>query len=127
MQNSNCGYRLRSNFFINTSKVERVKIILAPDSFKKSLSATQVADALELGIKRVIPHCESVKLPIADGGEGTADALIKATNGRRFRKKAIGPLGSPVYASYGILGGERTAVVEMAAASGILLIDKKRS
>jgi len=104
-----------------------VKIILAPDSFKKSLSATQVADALELGIKRVIPHCDSVKLPIAGGGEGTADALIKATNGRRFRKKAIGPLGSPVYASYGILGGERTAVVEMAAASGILLIDKKRS
>ena len=92
-----------------------MKIILAPDSFKKSLSATQVADALELGIKRVIPHCESVKLPITDGGEGTADALIKETNGRRFRKKVIGPLGSRVYACYEILGCERTAVIEMAA------------
>jgi glycerate kinase len=102
-----------------------VKIILAPDSFKESLTAIQVADALERGIGRVLSDCECVKIPIADGGEGTVEALIRSTNGRRIRKKVSGPLGTPVYATYGILGGGTTAVIEMAAASGLQLIANK--
>jgi glycerate kinase len=99
-----------------------VKILLAPDSFKESLSAIAVADALEQGIRRVMPDAHCIKVPMADGGEGTVSALLAATEGKRFRKTVMGPLGDPVIASYGMFGDGKTAVIEMAAACGLHLV-----
>lgn len=99
-----------------------MKIVLAPDSFKGSLSARQVCQAMEAGIRRVLPHCEVVQVPMADGGEGTMQSLIDATNGTCRTATVTGPLGQPVQARYGILGDGRTAVIEMAEASGLTLV-----
>ncbi|HMW18066.1 MAG TPA: glycerate kinase [Accumulibacter sp.] len=98
-------------------------IIVAPDSYKGSLSAVEVAQAMSRGIQRVFPDVEVRQIPIADGGEGTVDALLAATGGQRRRSLVRGPLGQPVEAEWGILGDGRTAVIEMAAASGLPLID----
>jgi glycerate 2-kinase len=103
-----------------------VKIVLAPDSFKESLSALEVATALEVGIRRVFPNVECIKVPMADGGEGTVDAMVSATGGRRLFKYVMGPLGERVRATYGLLGDRRTAVIEMAAASGLPLVPSNR-
>lgn len=99
-----------------------MKILLAPDSFKGSLSAAEAAEAMAAGIRRAAPEAQCVRLPLADGGEGTLDALVAATGGRRVPVTVTGPLGSPVEAAFGLLGlsGE-TAVVEMALAAGLLL------
>ena len=99
-----------------------MKIVIAPDSFKESLSALQVATALEDGIHKVLTDVECCKLSMADGGEGTVTALVTATGGSTFRECVHGPLGHFVNASYGISGDGRTAVVEMAAASGLSLL-----
>ena len=99
-----------------------MKFVLAPDSFKGSLSALQVCQAMERGIAGVFPDATVEKLPMADGGEGTVDALISSTGGRREKAKVAGPLGHPVQAEFGILGDGRTAVIEMAAASGLPLV-----
>ncbi len=99
------------------------KIILASDSFKGSVTSAEVADACEKGIRQVFPACEVVKLPIADGGEGTIDALVTATQGRYIRCRVHDPLMRPIDAMYGILGDGRTAVIEMAAASGLPLVE----
>jgi glycerate kinase len=101
-----------------------MKIVIAPDSFKESLSALQVAAAIEAGMREVWPDAEYLKVPIADGGEGTVQALIDATGGRRAAVRVTGPLGEPVDAFYGLVedrdGGEGLlAVIEMAAASGL--------
>ncbi|MDQ2799053.1 MAG: glycerate kinase [Armatimonadota bacterium] len=100
-----------------------MKLILAPDSFKGSLTAAEAADAMASGIRQVFPDAEVVLLPLADGGEGTVEALVLATDGRRQTAVVTGPFGEPVEASFGLLGphGE-TAVVEMAAAAGLLLV-----
>lgn len=100
-----------------------MKILLAPDSFKGSLSATEAVEAMAAGIWRAVPETNCVRLPLADGGEGTLDALVAATGGRRVSVTVTGPLGRPVEAAFGLLGptGE-TAVVEMAAAAGLLLV-----
>lgn len=103
-----------------------MKIVLAPDSFKESLRAIEVATALERGIRRVLPEVECVKLPMADGGEGTLEALISARGGRRVSKTVMGPLGERHRATYGLLSCGKTAVVEMAAASGLHLVPPKR-
>lgn len=99
-----------------------MKIVVAPDSFKESLSATKVAEAISRGIKRVAPEAETIYLPFADGGEGTVDALVAATGGKRVDATTGDPLGRPVQSFYGILGDGQTAVVEMAAASGLELL-----
>lgn len=99
-----------------------MKIVIAPDAYKENLSALEVARALERGIRRVIPDAECIKLPMADGGEGTVDAVISARGGRRVRKSVMGPLGHPVRASYGLLDDGHTAVIEIAAASGLPLV-----
>ncbi|MCE5287230.1 MAG: glycerate kinase [Pelosinus sp.] len=99
-----------------------MKIVVAPDSFKGSLSATQVADAMEQGILSVYPKAQVVKVPIADGGEGTVEALVNATGGQIVTEKVLGPLGDSVEAAWGILGDQKTAVIEMAAASGLPLV-----
>ncbi len=100
-----------------------MKIILAPDSFKGSLTALQVASALEKGIKRVIPNARCIKVPMADGGEGTVQSLVDANGGKFIRKKVTGPAGKPVMARYGMLSDGGTAVIEMAEASGLPAVE----
>ncbi|MEE9575562.1 MAG: glycerate kinase [Gammaproteobacteria bacterium] len=96
-----------------------MKIVLAPDSFKGNLTSLQVASALEKGIKRVIPNANCIKVPMADGGEGTVQSLVDATGGKFVRKQVKGPAGKLVSARYGILADGKTAVIEMAEASGL--------
>ena len=99
-----------------------MKIILAPDSFKGSLASMDVAAAMETGIKRVIPGAECIKIPMADGGEGTVRSLLDAAGGELISCTVKGPAGGRVNAGYGILADNRTAVIEMAAASGLSLV-----
>ncbi|MGZ3638692.1 MAG: glycerate kinase [Ktedonobacterales bacterium] len=99
-----------------------MKIVLAPQSLKGSLDAPAVAEAMAAGVAVVLPRAEIVACPVADGGEGTVRALVAATGGRLEHARVRGPLGEPVMAEYGILGGTRTAVIEMAAASGLPLV-----
>lgn len=99
-----------------------MKIVLAPDSFKESLSARAAALAMERAVRRAIPDAVTVLLPIADGGEGTLETLVFATGGTMHRVEVAGPLGSRVAARYGTLGGGGAAVVEMAEASGLHLV-----
>ena len=99
-----------------------MRIVVAPDSYKGSVSALGVAQAMERGILRVFPDADVRKIPIADGGEGTVDALITATHGTRHLLEVTGPLGQRVSAHWGVLGDGQTAVIEMAAASGLPLL-----
>lgn len=99
-----------------------MKIVIAPDSFKESLTALEAAEAMERGFKKVLPNAQYVKVPMADGGEGTVQSLVDATGGKIIFKKVTGPLGQPVDAFFGILGNKTTAVIEMAAASGLHLV-----
>jgi glycerate kinase len=96
-----------------------MKIIIAPDSFKGSLSALEAAQCIKEGLSTVWPEAEYVLFPIADGGEGTVDTLIALTGGTIYSEPALDPLGREIVASYGILGDNETAVVEMASASGL--------
>ncbi|MBS5938177.1 glycerate kinase [Clostridium sp.] len=101
-----------------------MKIVLAPDSFKESMTAKEACLAMEKGIKRVINEIEIVHAPMGDGGEGTLDALVDATNGEIYYKDVVAPLGNKVRARFGILGDKKTAIIEMAEASGLHLVDK---
>ncbi len=103
-----------------------MKIVVAPDSFKGSLTAMEVADALEQGIKKVYPNTQVDKIPMADGGEGTVQCLVNATQGKIYDKEVVGPLGESVHASFGILGDRITAAIEMASASGLPLVPPDR-
>lgn len=96
-----------------------MRFVLAPDSFKESMTAKEVADSMEKGLKKVFLNAEYIKIPMADGGEGTLQALIDATNGDIYEEEVLGPLGKPLTARYGILGDGKTAVIEMASASGL--------
>ena len=102
-----------------------MKFVLAPDSFKESLTAKEVADAMEVGIKKIFKDAECVKVPMADGGEGTVQSLVDATDGKIYEVVVTGPLGNKVNAKYGILGDGQTAVIEMAEASGIHYVKKE--
>jgi glycerate kinase len=103
-----------------------MKIIVATDSFKGSLSSLEVAEAVDTGIKAVYPECEVVRIPVADGGEGTVEALVWATGGQIREVEVFDPLMQSCYARYGILGDQETAVIEMSAASGLPLVPKDR-
>ncbi|MFH0963557.1 MAG: glycerate kinase [Planctomycetota bacterium] len=103
-----------------------MKIVIAPDSFKESLSALDAARAIEAGVLRAAPGARTEVIPMADGGEGTVDALVAATGGRREKVRVTGPLGEPVEAAFGILADRQTAVIEMAAASGLPLVPLDR-
>jgi len=96
-----------------------MKIVIAPDSYKESLSALEVANAIEQGFREIWPDVDYVKLPVADGGEGTVEAMVAATAGRIVDVDVTGPLGKTVTAFFGLSGDERTAFIEMAAASGL--------
>ncbi|VDZ86671.1 Glycerate kinase [Kluyvera intermedia] len=99
-----------------------MKIVIAPDSYKESLSALDVACAIEAGFREIYPDAEYVKIPVADGGEGTVEAMVAATQGRVIPVKVTGPLGEPVAGFYGVSGDEQCAFIEMAAASGLELL-----
>ena len=99
-----------------------MKIVIAPDSYKESLSATEVAQAIEKGFREIFPDAEYVSVPVADGGEGTVEAMIAATNGALQYAAVTGPLGETVNACWGISGDGTTAFIEMAAASGLALV-----
>ncbi len=103
-----------------------MKIVVAPDSFKGSLTAVEVSDAIEQGVREIFPEAEIVKIPMADGGDGTVQCLVNATGGEILREKVTGPLGDEVLASYGILGDKKTAVIEMAEASGLTLVPENK-
>lgn len=99
-----------------------MKIVIAPDSYKESLSALEVATAIERGFREIFPEAVYVKLPVADGGEGTVEAMIAATRGRIVHVPVTGPLGERVEGFYGLSGDEQSAFIEMAAASGLELV-----
>lgn len=101
-----------------------MKIIVAPDSFKGSISAEQAARAMAEGILDAAPGSEVIELPSADGGEGTMANLVAATNGRIVTQQVSGPLGELVSASYGVLGNGETCVIELAEASGLTLLSE---
>lgn len=103
-----------------------MKIVIAPDSFKDSLTAIEVSDAIEQGAREIFPEAKIVKILMADGGDGTVQCLVNATGGVILRKKVTGPLGDEVLASYGILGDMKTAVIEMAEASGLTLVPENK-
>ncbi len=99
-----------------------MKIVISIDSFKGSLSSLEAGNAAKEGILRVFPDAEVVVRPLADGGEGTVDALTKGLGGKLRTVTVTGPLGAPVSASYGLFEKTKTAVIEMSAAAGITLI-----
>ncbi len=102
------------------------RVLVAPDSFKGSLSAVQAASAMERGVLSAWPGSLVEKIPIADGGEGTVEAMVMATGGHFETRTVRGPLGEPVDARWGVLGDGRTAILEMAAASGLTLVPHGR-
>ncbi|MEX3618336.1 glycerate kinase [Paenibacillus glucanolyticus] len=97
-------------------------IVLAPDSFKESMTAKEVCEAMERGILKANPNVTCIHVPMADGGEGTMQSLVDATGGTVHTAMVTGPLGNQVEASYGISGDGSTGVLEMASASGIHLV-----
>ncbi|MBI1733066.1 MAG: glycerate kinase [Gammaproteobacteria bacterium] len=99
-----------------------MNIVIAPDSFKGNLTAMQVAQAIEQGVRCVLPDANCIAVPMADGGEGTVQSLVDATGGRFVHRTVTGPAGAPVNARYGILRDGVTAVIEMAEASGLPLV-----
>lgn len=102
-----------------------MKILIAPDSFKGSLSASEVSDNIAKGVRKVFEYAEIVSIPMADGGEGTVRSLVDSTKGVIINTRVKGPLMQEVDAFYGILGDGVTAIIEMAAASGLPLLDEK--
>ncbi|MCR8969893.1 glycerate kinase [Facklamia sp. 7083-14-GEN3] len=102
-----------------------MKVVIASDSFKEAISAKQACQAIKKGVQQVFPQAEILQLPMADGGEGTTEALIDASQGTYYTVEVQGPLGDKVVAQYGILGDGKTAVIEMASASGIHLVKKE--
>jgi glycerate kinase len=103
-----------------------MRIVVAPDKFKGSLTALEAAQAMGRGVERVDPRIEIDLVPMADGGEGTVAALVAATGGSLREAVVTGPLGERVVATFGMLGDGKTAVIEMAAASGLVLVPWER-
>ncbi|HAI21360.1 MAG TPA: glycerate kinase, partial [Clostridiales bacterium UBA8153] len=104
----------------------RVKVVIAMNSFKGSLTAVEATAAVARGLRRRWPTAHLLEVPLADGGEGTVAALVATTGGRIHELEVTGPLGEPVRAGYGILGDGGTAVIEMAAAAGLPLVPPGR-
>jgi len=103
-----------------------MKIVIAPQGFKGNLTALEVARAIEEGVKRIVPDAETVLKPMADGGEGTVQALVDATGGEMMATEVTGPLKERVNARWGILNDKTTAVIEMASASGLPLVPPEK-
>jgi glycerate kinase len=103
-----------------------MRVVVAPNSFKGSLSAVEAAAAIARGVREALPDAEVVEVPVADGGDGTVEALVSARKGRFLDVEVEGPLGAPVQATYGLIEGGRTGVVELASSSGLALIPVDR-
>ncbi len=103
-----------------------MKIVIAPQGFKGNLTALEVARAIEEGVKRIVPDAKTVLKPMADGGEGTVQALVDATGGEVMTTEVTGPLKERVNAHWGILSDKTTAVIEMASASGLPLVPPEK-
>ena len=101
-----------------------MKVVVAPNAFKGTLTAPQAAAAIARGVREVFPDAEVMEVPVADGGDGTVEALVTANRGEYLTAQVEGPLGDPVTARYGRMGSG--AVVELAAASGLALIPPER-
>lgn len=102
-----------------------MKFVLAPDSFKESMTAKEVCIAMENGIRKIYKDAECIHVPMADGGEGTVQSLVDATEGVLYKEEVTTPLGNKVIATYGILGDGETAIIEMAEASGLQLVPRE--
>ncbi len=103
-----------------------MRIVIAPNAFKGSLSALEAADAIAEGVRAAAADADLVLVPIADGGDGTVEALVAATRGERRTLRVRGPLGDPVNADYGLIDGGSTAVIEMAKAAGLALVPPEK-
>ena len=103
-----------------------MKIVIAPQSFKGSVSALEAAQAIARGVRRAEPEAATALVPVADGGDGTLNVLVDSTGGQLFRSIVTGPLGHAVEAPWGVMGDGQTAVVEMARASGLALVPPRR-
>lgn len=101
-------------------------IVLAPDSFKESMTAKEVCESMEAGIKKINKDITCIHVPMADGGEGTMQSLVDATCGKIYSLNVVGPLGDEIEAEYGILGDGEIGILEMASASGIHLVPKEK-
>ena len=98
-----------------------MKVVIAPQSFKGSITGPKAAEAIQEGLMKVFPKAETVMVPIADGGDGTLEILVESTSGHMMVAEVCGPLGDPVNARWGVMGDGKTAVIEMAQASGLAL------
>ncbi|WP_317972645.1 glycerate kinase, partial [Paenibacillus sp. CCS19] len=103
-----------------------MKVVIAIDSFKGSISSIEAGAAAAAGVKDIFEDAEVIAVPLADGGEGTVDALVQAAGGQRITLTVTGPLGDPVQASYGLLDDGGTAVIEAASACGLTLVPPDR-
>ncbi|MDW7673434.1 MAG: glycerate kinase [Bacillota bacterium] len=103
-----------------------MRILIAPDSFKGSITAVEMANCVALAVKKIFPEAETIKKPLSDGGEGLVDSLVIATVGKVITEKVTGPLGEQLDAHYGLLGDGKTAVIEMAEASGLPLVPENK-
>lgn len=101
-----------------------MKIVIAPDSFKESLTALEVAQSIENGFRHVFTNAQYIKVPMADGGEGTVQSLVDALKGELIKLEVQGPLNIPVSAEYGWVAAEKLAIIEMASASGLHLVPR---
>ncbi|CAI6080197.1 Glycerate 2-kinase [Paenibacillus sp. JJ-100] len=110
---------------VDMMKGRETTFVLAPDSFKESMTAKQVCEAMEKGLRKIYPTARYVHVPMADGGEGTVQSLVDASGGAIYQQEVQGPLGEKVLAQYGILGDGTTAAIEMASASGIHLVTQE--
>jgi glycerate kinase len=106
--------------------VDMPKFILVPDSYKGTMSSTQVCAAMERGIRRVLPDAIVDSLPVADGGEGSVDAFLSAIGGEKRSVEVCGPYFDKIESYYGVLGDGQTAVIEMAACAGLPLVYNKK-
>lgn len=102
-----------------------MKFVLAPDSFKESMTSKQACKAMERGIKKIFKDAQCIQVPMADGGEGTVEALVCATGGTLHQITVTDPLGNSIESDFGVLGNGTTAVIEMAKASGIQLVKRE--
>lgn len=103
-----------------------MKFVIAPNAFKGTLTASQAAAAIARGVREVFPDAEVIEIPVADGGDGTVEALVSARKGDYRSANVDGPLGDPVQARFGLIDSGHTAVVELATASGLALIPAQR-
>ncbi len=106
--------------------MQPMKIVIAPQSFKGSVSALEAAEAIERGVKQAEPEAITALVPVADGGDGTLEVLVNNTGGEIYHSVVTGPLGHPVEAAWGVMGDGNTAVVEMARASGLAMVPNRR-